>query len=514
MKAIQTFLTTISGHFLTLTIVSAIVFREVFRMEFWKDDFALLYNLQINEPFYYPYHQLVMLYKPIYLLSGTDPRGYFAAGFIVFMLSAFIFYAFLMQIFKRRSAAFLGALVYVTAPTGVDTIFMTMLYAAGYFIVSLFTLTVLFLHRFHITKNNLWFIASLVTAALSYELVSYRGVYLFFIVILFEALFFKKNSTHIKAMSIRLALSFITWIYFFYLRPAFFLPEQLKHPNPEGLIRQFTDIFDYQLFLHPVLTMVNVMLGGIPRLIYGNFYTKYMLLRLATGGAVISGIGYIFLNLWKTDRKLFRWFAFSCAYILITTLSFYPFSQREISVVHFRYMVTALPAYGLFIICIYLFLKDRIKKRKYRLIPAVFVLAVIVVNALSVMLFLREYNVRAPYTAQINRKFKEYVPELPENAYIYIEMTNDAAINYRFIDTHRGGHYDSRAYFAVLYNLKMDKVNNPLSDYDELLTIVLDDPDKLQSVFAFKYDEQGLHHTTDEIRARLSGELDSDAGGR
>ena len=120
------------------------------------------------------------------------------------------------------------------------------------------------------------------------------------------------------------------------------------------------------------------------------------------------------------------------------------------------------------------------------------------------MYFIRDFNTRAPYTRDIARKFKEYLPVLPEDAYVYIKLTDDAAINYRFIDTYRGGHYEPKAYYAVLYNMPMDDVNNIIESYDNLVLLIDEDPERLNRLFAFSYDEYGLHDITDGTRKKLS----------
>ena len=86
-------------------------------------------------------------------------------------------------------------------------------------------------------------------------------------------------------------------------------------------------------------------------------------------------------------------------------------------------------------------------------------------------------------------------------------MTDDAAINYRFIDTYRGGHYEPKAYYAVLYRMRMEDVNNIVEDYDSLVSLLSEDPGRLDRLYAFSYDEYGLHDITDEVRKKLSNGL-------
>ena len=500
-----------SIHFLILAALSAIVFHEVFRMQFWKDDFALLYNLQINEPFYYPYHQLVMLYRPLYVLFGIEPAGYYAAGFAVFMMSAYAFYAYITTVSKNSWYAFIGSLVYVTSPTGADTIFMTMLYAAGYLVVLLLTLILLTLHKFHTTHKTRWFILSLLASVLAYECISYRSVYFLGLIVLYECvIFYAEIVKQKKAFVIRLLTYSIIWFFFAFLRPYYLLPDHLKHPNPQSLSVLFSDIVDYQLIVNPVLTASNVLAAGTPFIFYGHFDMQPLIVKVIVAVALFGFLSYTIYSLWCSDKKWAGLLAFSTISILVTTLTFYPFSAREISVVTFRYMVGTLPLYALAVVCVYVYIQ---KCSRYGRIGAlIFLFTVVAVNTYSTMYFIRDFNTRAPYTRDIARKFKEYLPVLPEDAYVYVKLTDDAAINYRFIDTYRVGHYPPKAYSAVLYGLAMDDVNEFIQDdYKTLQSIAMEQPEKIDRIYAFQYDETGLHDITYQTRTNLRQEIDAGA---
>jgi len=117
-------------------------------MFFVGDDFGVVYKLQNSLSYAWPQHQIVNMFRPLYLIFGTNPTGYFSIGFVVFVLSATIFYFLARQIFSNESHALIAALIYTTAPIGIESVTMMLLYIGSYYALALFSLILIFFLKF------------------------------------------------------------------------------------------------------------------------------------------------------------------------------------------------------------------------------------------------------------------------------------------------------------------------------------------------------------------------------
>jgi len=497
----------ITAHFLLLGAFTLILFREIFSMEFWKDDYTLLYRIQQKAQvlFAYPYQHFVRMHDFLYDAFKLEPLGYFIVGLFIFFISAVIFYFLVYDLFSKKSLAFIASLIYITSPLGVDCVFMMTTFATGYLINVLFLITLLFLFRYFKTKKFVYYCVSLVSLIILCEFLPHRTFYLPFIVMLFELVNFKMQKISSKKLLLRLIVLLSIFVYFFYLSPTFVYPAPARN-HLGNLTSVFRGIVNWRLVFNPLFTVTNMIYAGFAYLIYHNFFINNSLFRSAILIFTLLFLGYLFIKFRKREAKFSRIFLFSVGYLYLTPLAFYPFSQREISVASFRYLACGLPAFALFAVCVYLFLLKLYKNKTtlFRFLPQFIVMLVIIINAYSTRDYLKNFNSRSYYTRQFNSQFKDYVPQLPKNSIIYFDLDRDANINYRLIDSYRVGVYDERAYFAVRYNLKVEDLIPIIVDYKQLVKFIKNDPQAIERVFAFAYRENGLINLIDETRSALT----------
>ncbi|MDO8657985.1 MAG: hypothetical protein Q7K55_04545, partial [Candidatus Levybacteria bacterium] len=144
------------------------------------------------------------------------------------------------------------------------------------------------------------------------------------------------------------------------------------------------------------------------------------------------------------------------------------------------------------------------KNKKMRFLPIFFISTVILINSVTTQIYIKDFNTRSNYAKEFSLQMKKFLPNLPKNALIYYQLDEDPQVNYRLYDTSRGGHYDDRAYFAVLYGLKQEEINLAYGDFSILLNNVEKKQIDRDKIFAFKYGENGLTDITGTVKKLLN----------
>lgn len=531
-EIIKSFNNSVRAQIAILAATTVLFFSETLKMQFWKDDYALLYNLQQKEPFYFPYQHLVDMFSPAFSLFGINPLGYFFLGILSVFISSLVFYYFVYKLFSNKLLAFIACFAYVTTPIGIDSALMMMTFAVNYFALTLLLLVLINIIIFYEKKRFFYYLISLVLFGLSLELVPFRSFYFGGIIILFELInlnpsiptifrrIFCMLGMRIRAVSarklvildreeraslasfaLRQLLLVSVWIIVLYVVPVYFFPDALKY-NPETNAGVFRDIVNYKLLLNPLLTNINILFAGVAYIFYHNFYLVYNFYITAVAMIVLI-LFLLYLLVWfgRKDKKLLKIYVFPIGYLYLVSLAVYPYSSREIMLAANRYLTNSIPAYGILIVCIYIYLSSIFKRHKYiRLLPIFFLSLLLLIGIVASQVYLKEFNTRSYYSTQFSQQIKTFVPSLPKNSILYFKLNEDANVNYRLFDTSRGGHYDDRAYFATLYNLKQEEINLTYGDFTDLLDKVNEKQIDKDKIFAFEYDENGLTDITKSIR--------------
>lgn len=509
-----------------LVLTTLAFFHESFRMQFWKDDYALLYNLQQKEPFYFPYQHLIDLHFPFFKVFGTNPLGYFTLGVLFVLISIILFYFLAYKLFSNKFLAFIASVAYVTTPVGIDNSLMAMTFATTYFMLCLFLTTLLLIVKFYEKKRLIYYFVGLLPLCLALELVPYRAFYLISVVVLFDLLNLRvpigkvlsvlilkwrlndKEKKLFKEFILRQLFLFFLWGLILYIVPVYILPGPLRYHPEQNATVIYKNFIESRLIYIPILSSVTAILGGFPYIFSQNFYVNSMVVLQIFFVSISIFSVYIFFRFKGTEKKLLKIYFFSLLYLYLTSLAFYAYSSREVMISANRYLVCAAPAYSLLIICIYLFLSKIFKnKKRLKQIPIAFLVFIVLINAITTQLYISDFNTRSFYSTEFSTQMKKYLPVLPKNSLLYFEPDFDPNMNYRLIDTYRGGHYDERAYFAVLYDMKQEDLNPVITDYKILLSNLKKKNTPLERVFAFHFGTTGLKDITKSIRKSITEKL-------
>lgn len=539
-KIFKKFSNSVSLQIASLAIITTSVFHVVFSMQFWEDDYSILYDVQQNNSFYFPYQGLVGFYSIFYPHFGTNPLPWFLLGLLLLFISAIVFYWFVYKLFSNKLLAFMACLIYITSPVGIDGVLMIVTFPMIYFILTLFLLIMISMMLFYEKKKIIYYLISLTILGFSVGYFPHRFFFFGGVIILFELInlkpslslvikkllyFFKKQTNSASAKitasfsneektSVRnfilrqLSLIFV-WFFALYILPVYFLPDALKL-HPESTAGFYRNIINYHWILNPMLSIVNMLFAGAAYIFYGYFRILDFPVLIGLLVITLPFLAYIFMWFRKKNKKLLNIYLFGVGYLYLTVFAFYPYASREVQVAAHRYQADGLPAYSILIICIYVFLSGVFKNhKKLKLLPFLFFISLLIVNIYTTQLYLKDFNTRAYYSKQFSTQMKQFIPNLPKNSLIYIGISDDANVNYRLYDSYRVGHYDDRAYFAVLYNMNIKDVHQVINDYAALMAIYKKNPVGISKVFGFEYRENGLTNITQKIRESLQRDLNN-----
>lgn len=485
-------------HFLLLLTVSFISHREVFRMYFFRDDFTLLYQLQQKIPFPYPYMHELEWFMPIYNIFKLNPTAYFSYGFIFFLVSAFIFYYFIFLLFSRKILSFIGTLIYITAPIGIDGVLEMVVFQPTYLAMNFFLLLLLLTIKFYQTQKKVYFFVLILLLLLSLEIVLFKSFFFPIIVVILGIMSFNKKTLSVKKFMLFQSIIVFFWILFLTTRMNFLATP--PHRDQFVILGTLFSQPDFgSLILNPIVTSINILYA----LTISGIFISYIHIPLFL--IILFFSIFAIRKYYKNNKKLIGLYIFSILSVYINVLAFFPMSHIQDAKGY--YMSFSLPAYSLFILSVYLISLKIFKGKYVKIIPSALLAMVILINFTLNQKYLTTFNKRVDYVRPFFTQIKKDMPVLKPNSLIYFEVpTDDAEAASLLYDIYAVGRYGANAVFAVLYNIRVDQVETT-KDWKETMFFVKKDPKNIEKVYGFRYDLNGLHSKIEETRMLLKKEI-------
>ena len=268
--------------------------------------------------------------------------------------------------------------------------------------------------------------------------------------------------------------------------------------------------------MKPFVTLTNVLLGG-PWVLLASRLTGYVdmynveHMRILTILTTVVAIALVALA-WKVKREWGLLSIFALGWVHLNVLGFYVFSSPGVSDTAHRYFSLAAPGYALFFtisgLSMYTFLKKR-KIGKANYLKRTFVLALLLLVGVNLMAIHYSFNKFVSFHSKPARAFfknlKTFYPTLPPNSVMYIGTPNDTHIKYQLSRIYGGSPYGGAASITVFYpEIKKEELLL-VRNLVEVESFIGNDPSKIDRVFAFYFDKNGLSDKTQEIRADLKG---------
>ena len=508
---------------LIITFVAILNFLPTLQMFFYLDEWGALYDFTHSEYKYYVFTTHIMY--GLYRLFGTDPTGYFAIGIVVFTLSVILFYLLASALFKNKMLGFVAGLVYATAPIGITTATMvwTFVTEGGYPLTVALLLLLHLLFQYFRRRKVYYYLLVLIGFFIFLELEP-RRVFIFLpILILFDYLVnfrenfkvvFPKLGFFVRALSF-FGVFIVYYKYNLTLSGIFATGRIVFNESAttyDGLAKFWLGV-DTFTHIKPLVTMMNVLLGGpwvfltgrITEYIDPNdpaqiYFLVFLVLSLAVTSVIL---------IWKTSRDLGILALLGLVWIYINIFCIYVFSSPGISDTTHRTLSLAVPGYALFYTALgaalYRYLKNRKKLSKN--LNNIFILATFVfvgVNFLATRYHFEQFNNFRSYASRAFFKdLKSYYPNFPANSLLYFQTPESPQIKYKLSRIYGGSPIGAGATIAIFYpELKKEEiiVTRERADVEKFIE---DDPDKIDKVFTFYFDEKGLSDQTQKFRSDL-----------
>ncbi|OGE16943.1 hypothetical protein A3F00_02880 [Candidatus Daviesbacteria bacterium RIFCSPHIGHO2_12_FULL_37_11] len=511
------------AHVLTVFLVAVLTFLPTLQMFFYLDEWGNLYEFT-HVPYQFTIFTAHMFYL-LFSIFGISATDYFAVGIFIYALSATLLYFFVSTLTKNKLLGLIAGLIYATSPIGIDTVIMLWTYflEGGYPLTIALLLLLYLILRYFQGGKIFFFILALLGFFVFLELEP-RRVFLFLpIIILFDYLMhFRKIIVPDFKFFLRQTPFFICFVLYYKYSVT------LSGIFATGRIALAdSGSYDWQTKLDlllntfsdpkPFVTLANILLGAflvLPKEILnlttvkGTFFWTALIIVIAAALVVIG---------FKIKKEFGFMLLFSLGWIYINILGIYVFSSPGISETTHRTLSLSAPAYAMFIAIsgyvLFLYLKEKIKKKEKF---GKFFLENQQTLFFSVLILFLGFNLYATHShfekfnafrSRPARAFfkdlKTFHPSFPKKSLLYIETSKDPQIKHRLTRIYGGNNLGAGATIAVFYPELTYKEIDLVRELKDVEKFLRDDPKKIDQVFYFYYDENGLKDQTKEFRLKL-----------
>lgn len=475
---------------------------------FYTDDYALLYHLQNNIFYGWPYHFVSLVYLPVFKLFGLMPEAFTILGITTYFILAIGVYFLNLIVFKKKSISFFASAIFATAYVGIDQftqLAVSTVNNISYFLVCLILIVyIYFLQK----QRKIFYFLSLALFIIVMYFFSFRGFTLaLFIPAIEVILLLERKNTKIILDNIRFTL--LRLIPFMLIGYKFGIFSYGKNVGENAvvpaahLINLFASPFSLDFF-----TELSRIIGRI--VAPETFFARTLSITISSEAYVAIGALFLLTSLIvaalmykKNEMDYFRGLLFFTAVMiggfagnLILLLSFD--SNGPIN----RYLNLSFVGYsGVVSALIYLFSK-RIQKKFSRKISLMYPLSVLVIVLILISLsrnyeemILRERSYPARnFFAQMER----LIPKLSGNSVFYFDVSDIYPSPSRFGSILLGAYMKKEVVLASSYNVDINSIEI-VDTLNEYISLKRKKPGG--SFYSFYYDNKGLHQTTDKISA-------------
>lgn len=553
---------------LILILVVLISYGQILGMNFWQDDNAVAFKFthQEEEAGYLgkgffgsgPYRYTVTSYFPIFRLFGYDPLPYFAWALLFFTFSTVSVYLLFLTIFKDRSRAFLGGLVYAAgyvASDGFIRIFNSVLTSLSVIFVCG---TVASFYNFYKLKKISWYLLTLLFYLLAIEIGYIRTHFLIAVILGAEFIFFTFiGVTNIKKLIRNIAVSLIRMAPFIFLFHRWYLVNgDSRSDRAPALI---TSILKGELFntFSFFSSLGNIFLSNefVPKfsarfsltdttivavyvvcllLIFGVLTKrKAISLKFAALAVFITSVLLVYSTQIFAHPGLIGGVAekvslyFGISFLLLSLVLLKALPEKKLALLFLIWGLVNLFAYGSYIpiyaypsdnryllqtfiplvglLILWAFeLKKKFFPKSYAIVPVVLVLVWGGINLLSAV---SQQQGILTHRSQPSKRFfaqmKEYMPVLPKGSIVYVYIPDKSYARAHYENSFSVAQMPEETAIAWRYGL--DRYDFYLvNTYEDLVKKIEQKKIPNSQIFAFMADPDNLINITEEIRMLLS----------
>lgn len=142
---------------------------------FYTDDYALIYHLQNNISYGWPYHFVSLVYVPVYKLFGSIPEAFTILGITTYFVLVIGVYFLNLIIFKNKLVSLFASAIFATAYVGIDQ--FTQLAVSTVNNISYFSVCLVLIVYIHFLQKQrkIFYFLSLALFTIVMNFFSFRG---------------------------------------------------------------------------------------------------------------------------------------------------------------------------------------------------------------------------------------------------------------------------------------------------------------------------------------------------
>lgn len=490
-----------------IVIVLFISLGRTLNYFFYADDFAMLYHVQNNFGYGWPYVYIIAFFTPFYKIFGFNPKGYFLLGLFTYFLVSIGIYFFVKLLTKERITALLSTLVFATGYIALDQFTQTSVTSINNINNLLILVTLIFFLLWVDKKKVKFYFLTLIFYWASSAFAPFRAFALILFLPIIEVIL--SPGRIISNFPKSLLTLFVRYVPFLLISYWYvFLPAGGSSAG-EGILSFFSIDFQKQAFF---------VLG---RILVFEEWVKLLGLNPATfrwssaGLALFSLIVILALSssFGKRQRQgkalLISIFLIILGYIgyliaiSVETLSTNGHANRAFTVTSIGYSLI-FPTIAYLVVSSLKFLrKDTIKN----LIVVILTLPFIITMIFSARKYEKNITNRTLPAERLYSQLKTYVPIISGKNYFYFDRSDRNSAGSLFDSIILGAFMPKETTIATFYEASIgfepyqfseDSVVM-LNSFEELLEAIKSGKATKENLHTFYYDETGLHSTKDDL---------------
>lgn len=506
---------------LIVALAAFLTFAPTLENFFYLDEWGNLYEWTHGYSYNYSLFT-VGVFRFLFDTFGMNPTGYYAAGLAVYVVSAILFYLVAAKMLKNKLLGLAAGLLYATSPIGIITSTMVWTYVCegGYPLTVMLLLLMYLLLAFLQGRNKVHLILLFLAFLLFLEFMPRRSFMFLPILIFFDYVVSAKKylpSLGFLARSVVLFVLFIVYYKYDVALTKIFMTGRIN-------LVEAASGYDWEAKVEiakaaivdprPLITLANTLLAG-PWIFASEKLKGYVGLADINDVRVVVfvtlGLALLLIILtWRVKREWGLYSLFALGWIYINILGIFIFSSPGVSEATHRTISLAAPGYGLFVTMVgaglYAFLLKK-KTVNPKLLKKLFVgafVALVLSNFLATKHVFEQYNEFHSRPAHAFFKdMKSYYPTLPVESLLYFEIPSNPQIKYKLSRIYGGNNYGAASSIAAFYPERTMTEIKVVYDWALVLEFIKGDKTKIDRVFTFYFDDNGLKDTTAEIREQL-----------
>lgn len=486
--------------FIILAIAVLFSLGKTLQYYFFTDDYALLYHLQHNYSYGWPYQYLVNIFSIPFRFFGINPEGYFALGIFTFYLTVLADYFLMLLLTRSKLTALLSALIFSTAYIGIDHFGLIISSTDNISNLNI-CLTLIFFILWLDRKKIKYYFISLLWFWFSIVLLPIRAFPLVLFVPIVGIVLTVK--IHRSVLSIKFLISriiaFLPFLIIAYSNGIFSYGQKAAVTS---VIPNFSNYKILELLNYNSIQEIFAILGRFILLkpflnLFGPVLSPpYYLFGIILFILCVLVVILAFKNYERLGRSLLIVFLMTIAgYIGYWFLLPIFDSNGEVN----RYLSTSFLGYSaVFPIVSYIIFK------KISIIPKIGKLGFLIFIPVLIIMFtmislsrnFEENNIRerSVPAKDFFKQLKSYLPSISGKNVFYFDYADHYPVAPRFGNIILGAYMPKETNFAVFYRVPLETIKI-VDNIDALTTTLKNKEVDINHTHTFYYDEQGLHQT-------------------